>query len=72
MAPCARTRSNLRDVREPSNTRAVDPHFDMVGLGGVEPPTSPLSGVRSNQLSYRPGGRGRVDNTQLNIGTGNL
>ena len=27
---------------------------DMVGLGGVEPPTSPLSGVRSNQLSYRP------------------
>src|ERR1700692_5008767 len=30
--------------------------IDMVGLGGVEPPTSPLSGVRSNQLSYRPGG----------------
>ena len=27
---------------------------DLVGLGGVEPPTSPLSGVRSNQLSYRP------------------
>src|ERR1700674_2263584 len=27
----------------------------LVGLGGVEPPTSPLSGVRSNQLSYRPG-----------------
>jgi hypothetical protein len=26
-----------------------------VGLGGFEPPTSPLSGVRSNQLSYRPG-----------------
>jgi hypothetical protein len=26
----------------------------MVGLGGVEPPTSPLSGVRSSQLSYRP------------------
>ena len=26
----------------------------MVGLGGVEPPTSPLSGVRSNQMSYRP------------------
>ncbi len=25
-----------------------------MGLGGVEPPTSPLSGVRSNQLSYRP------------------
>ena len=27
----------------------------LVGLGGFEPPTSPLSGVRSNQLSYRPG-----------------
>ena len=25
-----------------------------VGQGGLEPPTSPLSGVRSNQLSYRP------------------
>ena len=26
----------------------------LVGLGGFEPPTSPLSGVRSNRLSYRP------------------
>ena len=26
----------------------------LVGLGGLEPPTSPLSGVRSNQLSYKP------------------
>ena len=26
----------------------------MVGLGRVELPTSRLSGVRSNQLSYRP------------------
>ena len=50
---------------------------DMVGLGGVEPPTSPLSGVRSNQLSYRPGGQRRVVpprvlTNQLNIRTGNL
>ena len=29
----------------------------MVGLGRFELPTSPLSGVRSNQLSYRPGVR---------------
>ena len=34
----------------PNNTNNV-----LVGLGGFEPPTSPLSGVRSNQLSYRPG-----------------
>ncbi len=35
----------------------------MVGLGRLELPTSPLSGVRSNHLSYRPveetGGAGR-------------
>jgi|DewCreStandDraft_1066081.scaffolds.fasta_scaffold00017_65 hypothetical protein len=29
-------------------------HPLIMGLGGVEPPTSPLSGVRSNLLSYRP------------------
>ena len=28
--------------------------FRMVGLGRLELPTSPLSGVRSNHLSYRP------------------
>ena len=26
----------------------------VVGLGGLEPPTSRLSGVRSNLLSYKP------------------
>ena len=29
-------------------------HGNMVGLGRLERPTSPLSGVRSNHLSYRP------------------
>ena len=29
----------------------------LVGLGGLEPPASRLSGVRSNQLSYRPGSK---------------
>ena len=28
--------------------------INLVGLGRFELPTSPLSGVRSNQLSYRP------------------
>ena len=28
---------------------------NLVGLGRFELPASPLSGVRSNQLSYRPG-----------------
>jgi hypothetical protein len=32
----------------------------MVGRGGVEPPTSRLSGVRSNHLSYRPARRFRL------------
>ena len=31
----------------------------MVGLGGLEPPTSRLSGVRSNLLSYKPLFHGR-------------
>ena len=30
------------------------PLLSLVGLGRVELPTSPLSGVRSSQLSYRP------------------
>ena len=34
-------------------------HSELVGLGGLEPPASPLSGVRSNHLSYRPKSRAR-------------
>ena len=30
-----------------------------VGLAGIEPATSPLSGVRSNRLSYSPVDRKR-------------
>ncbi len=38
------------------------PHSRLVGLGGFEPPTSPLSGVRSNQLSYRPSSKPMLRN----------
>ena len=30
------------------------PFVKVVGLGGLGPPTSRLSGVRSNHLSYKP------------------
>ncbi len=39
----------------PARGRKFGKHCDgLVGLGRFELPTSPLSGVRSNQLSYRP------------------
>ena len=44
----------------PSGPRLVS----LVGLGRFERPTSRLSGVRSNQLSYRPGFRGRRSETR--------
>ena len=37
----------------------------MVGLGRVELPTSPLSGVRSSQLSYRPGDLMEIRSLQI-------
>ena len=39
---------------KPVSVPATPPDAQVVGLGGLEPPTSPLSGVRSNHLSYRP------------------
>lgn len=38
--------------KDPAGARWVS---GVVGLGGLEPPASSLSGMRSNRLSYRPG-----------------
>ena len=38
----------------PVNVKELQLRKECVGLGGLEPPTSSLSGMRSNQLSYRP------------------
>ena len=46
-------------VKEPTCNKA-DKNLLMVGLTGFEPVTSPLSGARSNQLSYRPDRSKRV------------
>ncbi len=46
--PVNATRSTLLDPREAGF------HKIQMGLSGLEPPTSRLSGVRSNQLSYKP------------------
>src|SRR5712692_4053896 len=44
----------------------------MVGLGRVELPTLPLSGVRSSQLSYRPGQRAGPSKLDGNVAVMNL
>ena len=50
---CQRTRTWLqRQAR--FRSLCAQSHSELVGLGGLEPPASPLSGVRSNHLSYRP------------------
>lgn len=53
-ADLLRARQALSQLSYGPVCRSVKPHHEMVGLGRFELPTSPLSGVRSNQLSYRP------------------
>jgi hypothetical protein len=58
-------RSNAREALVPTRGMVLGQFFELtchpcfqenmlVGRGGLEPPTSRLSGVRSNHLSYRP------------------
>jgi hypothetical protein len=44
----------LHDVQTPTATRPITA-IGLVGPGRIERPTSPLSGVRSDLLSYGPG-----------------
>src|SRR5438046_9868639 len=46
--------NELPDCSTPRHPNILS--LEMVGLGRFELPTSRLSGVRSNQLSYRPTG----------------
>ena len=52
--------ADLLRARQALSQLSYNPNFlrelyaNLVGLGRLELPTSPLSGVRSNQLSYRP------------------
>ena len=63
LAPLALKRCYVTSYQRTENRPQRRPRFIfsyalsfrvLVGLGGLEPPTSPLSGVRSNHLSYRP------------------
>ena len=45
---------NLRGSHAGGHQAASLWREELVGLGGLEPPTSRLSGARSSQLSYRP------------------
>ena len=48
-----RTADLLRAKQTLSQTE-LHPHIEVVGLSGIEPETSRLSGARSNRLSYKP------------------
>ncbi len=54
MAPQAGLEPATDRLTADSSTTELLRNTIMVGLNGLEPSTSRLSGVRSNQLSYRP------------------
>src|SRR6185503_21047348 len=47
---CQRTSARPQRLADINSVCALSYLVDLVGLGGLEPPTSPLSGVRSNHL----------------------
>ena len=49
--------ADLLRAKQALSQLSYSPVIEVVGLSGLEPPTSPLSGVRSNHLSYRPTSR---------------
>ena len=53
-ADLLRARQVLSQLSYNPNVLQRVQYANLVGLGRLELPTSPLSGVRSNQLSYRP------------------
>jgi hypothetical protein len=55
--PSAGPRASNPKIDPPDRFCARSAPGLMVGRGGLEPPTSRLSGVRSNHLSYRPARR---------------
>ena len=46
--------ADLLRAKQALSQLSYSPVIEVVGLSGLEPPTSPLSGVRSNHLSYKP------------------
>ena len=53
LTPCLQSRC--------SSQLSYTPVLNMVGLGRLELPTSRLSGVRSNHLSYKPVAVNKID-----------